>query len=47
MSDFIQKVAADRLSGERPSSPRALAAAVAAGITVAVITYRLLRSEPG
>lgn len=47
MGGFVQKVAADRLSGERPSPPRALAAAVVAGATVAVITYRLLRREPG
>lgn len=47
MGDFIQKVAADRLSGQRPSPPRALAAAVVAGAAVAAIAYRLLRRDPG
>jgi hypothetical protein len=47
MGDFLKKVAADRMTGERPSPPRALGAALAAGAAAAVITYRLLRHEPG
>jgi hypothetical protein len=43
MSDFIKRVTADRLSGERPAPPRALGAAAAVGTVTAVITYRLLR----
>jgi hypothetical protein len=45
VSDFLRKVAADRISGERPGPFRALAAAIAAGVAVAVLVYRLLRRE--
>ncbi|HYI79616.1 MAG TPA: hypothetical protein VEW67_02000 [Thermoleophilaceae bacterium] len=45
MRGFLQKVAADRMTGERPAPPRALAAAVVAGSAVAAVTYRLLRRE--
>lgn len=45
MGDFLKKVAADRMTGESPSPPRALAAAIVAGLTVSVVTYRLLRGE--
>jgi hypothetical protein len=44
MSSFLQKVAGDRLSGGRPSSVRALAAATVAGAAAAVVTYRTLRA---
>jgi hypothetical protein len=44
MSSFLQRVAGDRLSGGRPSSVRALAAATIAGTAAAVVTYRALRS---
>ena len=44
-SDFLKRVAADRMAGERPSAPRATAAAIAAGAATALITYRLLRGE--
>jgi hypothetical protein len=43
MSDFIKRVASERISGERPGAPRALGAAVAVGTAAAVVTYRLLR----
>jgi hypothetical protein len=46
MGDFLKKVAADRMTGERPAPPRALGAAIVAGAAVAAITYRLLRREP-
>ena len=44
MRDFMKRVAADRIGGDRPSSPRALLAASAAGAAAAVLTYRVLRS---
>jgi len=43
MNDFIKRVTADRLSGDRPGAPRALGAALVVGTAGAVITYRLLR----
>jgi hypothetical protein len=43
MSDFIRRVTADRLSGDRPAAPRALGAAAVVGTVGAVITYKLLR----
>ena len=43
MGDFLKRIAADRIGGERPGAPRALGAAVLAGTSAAVITYRLLR----
>ncbi len=45
MGDFLKKVTADRIAGERPSAPRALGAAVVVGAMAAVVTYRLLRHE--
>jgi hypothetical protein len=45
MSDFIKRVTADRLTGERPGVPRALAAAAVVGTVTATVTYRLLRSQ--
>jgi hypothetical protein len=44
VSAFLQGVARDRIQGDKPSVPRAVAAAVVAGVVVAVITYKLLRS---
>jgi uncharacterized protein (DUF2062 family) len=44
MAGFLKRVAAERASGEHPSTLRAIAAAVAAGVAAAVITYRLLRA---
>jgi hypothetical protein len=43
MRDFIKKVTADRVGGERPAAPRALGAAAVVGTAGAVITYKLLR----
>ena len=43
MKDFITRVTADRLGGERPGAPRAIGAAVVAGTVTAIVTYRLLR----
>jgi hypothetical protein len=43
MKEFMTRVTADRLSGENPAAPRALAAAAVAGTLTAVLTYRLLR----
>jgi hypothetical protein len=43
MADFLKRIAADRMGGERPGAPRAVGAAIVAGAAAAVITYRLLR----
>jgi hypothetical protein len=43
MSDFVKRIAAERISGERPGAPRALGAAIAVGAAAAVLTYRVLR----
>jgi hypothetical protein len=43
MKDFITRVTADRLGGDRPGAPRAIGAAVVAGTVTAIVTYRLLR----
>jgi hypothetical protein len=43
VNEFIKRVTADRLAGERPAAPRALGAAAVAGVLTAVVTYRLLR----
>jgi hypothetical protein len=43
MKDFMTRVTADRLSGDNPGAPRALAAAAVAGTVTALVTYRLLR----
>jgi hypothetical protein len=43
MREFIGKIAGERLGGERPGGPRAVAAAVITGSATAVLTYRLLR----
>jgi hypothetical protein len=45
MSAFLQRVASERLSGGRPSSVRAMAAAAVAGAAAAAMTYRVLRVE--
>jgi hypothetical protein len=43
MNAFLARVAKDRVGGNRPSAPRAMGAAAAAGATVAALTYRVLR----
>jgi hypothetical protein len=45
MRGFVTRVAAQRIGGGRPSSPRALLAASAVGTAAAVLTYRVLRSS--
>jgi hypothetical protein len=46
MSETLAEAAVERLSGERPGRWRAIVAAIAAGVAVAVLVYRLLRSKP-
>lgn len=36
----------DRVQGNRPGAPRAVAVAASAGVATAVLVYRLLRHEP-
>jgi len=43
----VAKAAEERARGERPSAVRSLAAAAVAGVAVAVIVYKLLRSTGG
>ena len=43
MKDFVTRITAERLGGNRPGAPRALGAAALAGTVTAVATYRLLR----
>jgi hypothetical protein len=45
MTGFLKRVVIDRVSGKRPSPPRAIAAATVVGGAVAALTYRLLRHE--
>jgi hypothetical protein len=45
MANFLKRVAAERVTGKRPSPPRALGAAIVVGATAAALTYRLLRHE--
>jgi hypothetical protein len=44
MAGFLKRVAADKASGERPSTVRAIAAAAVAGAAAAAITYKIVRS---
>jgi hypothetical protein len=41
----VGRAVAERLTGDRPSRFRALAAATLTGGTAAAVTYRLLRNE--
>jgi hypothetical protein len=43
MREFIKKVTADRIGGNKPGAPRAIGAAAMVGTAGAVITYKLLR----
>jgi hypothetical protein len=45
MSNIVSEAAVERLSGERPGRGRAVVAAVVAGFAVALLVYRLLRSD--
>jgi hypothetical protein len=44
MAGLLKRVAAERMSGGRPSMVRAVAASAAAGVAAAAITYKLLRA---
>jgi hypothetical protein len=44
MSGVLKGALAKRISGEKPSSVQAVAAAVIAGAATAVLTYRVMRS---
>lgn len=46
MSNVVMDAAAERLSGDRPGRWRAIVAAIVAGVAVAALVYRLLRSDP-
>jgi len=39
------KTVVDRMSGNRPSAPRAIGAAVTVGTAAAALTYKLLRHQ--
>jgi hypothetical protein len=43
MRRFIARITADRMSGEKPATPRAIGAAAVVGTAGAVLTYKLLR----
>jgi hypothetical protein len=45
MSKVLNRAVLDRITGDRPSAPRAAGAAVAVGGAAAAVTYRLLRHE--
>jgi hypothetical protein len=45
MNLFPTRTVIDRITGNRPSPPRAMGAAAAIGVGAAVITYRLLRHQ--
>jgi hypothetical protein len=47
MTETVADTAATRLAGERPSRARALATAAIVGLGAAVVTYKVLRAEPG
>jgi hypothetical protein len=44
MCGTVKRALFERASGKRPSPPRALVVAAAAGAAVAGITYRVMRS---
>ena len=46
MSGFVEDAVAERITGDRPSQLRAVAVAVVVGVGAALLTYRLLCSEP-
>jgi hypothetical protein len=45
MSHLLSRVVGERISGKRPSPPRAAGAAVVIGTTAGALTYRLLRHQ--
>jgi hypothetical protein len=44
MRGLVKRVAMERAGGDRPSAPRALIVASAAGAAMGALTYRVLRS---
>ena len=44
MSGVLKSALAKRAQGQKPSALHAISASLAAGMTVAVLTYRLMRS---
>jgi hypothetical protein len=44
MKKLVQRVAAERAGGKRPSAVRAVGTAAAVGAVAASITYRVLRN---
>jgi hypothetical protein len=44
MRGLVKRVATERIGGGRPSPPRAMLVASAAGAAAAVLTYRALRA---
>jgi hypothetical protein len=44
MAGFVKRALGRRMAGDRPSPAYAALAAVAAGATAAVLTYRVIRS---
>jgi hypothetical protein len=44
MTGFVKGAVAKRMAGDRPSPIYAALAAAAAGVAVAVLTYRVIRS---
>jgi len=44
MCGVVKRAVADKASGKRPSAPRALVVAAAAGAAAAGIVYRMMRS---
>lgn len=47
MTEIVGEAVGERLAGERPSRAQSLLAAAAAGLVVAVTTYKLLRGGEG
>lgn len=47
MTEIVGEAVGERLAGERPSRAQSLLAATAAGLVVAVTTYKLLRGGGG
>lgn len=45
MAGFLSRVAGERISGKRPSPPRAIGAAIVVGAVAGTLTYRLLRHQ--
>jgi hypothetical protein len=44
MANVLKNAVAKRMAGDRPSPVNAALASIVAGVTVAVITYRVMRS---